>query len=295
MKIFENKIIKTIFAIFEWILCGILVLLILLTGFQKFSNQGNFFGYRIYTIASGSMIPTYNIGDTLLIQEMPSSEIHVGDAVTYKAEKGGKDGMIITHQVMNVNVDENGKYSFNTKGIANNIEDPIVYEEQVLGKVVHKFFFLSILGRVTTNMVTTFIFVIIPIAFIAAIELLKALKNDDEDEEEEEEEEEEIPVRKLEKVIIQEKEEFKDEIIPEKTLEIVEEEVTEELEPEEPKIEEKKVNNQENKDNQKVKNNQKKYYKKYNNFQNNGNRNNNYRRNKRKRNSKQQGKMVEYK
>ena len=296
MKIFENKIIKTIFAIFEWILCGILVLLILLTGFQKFSNQGNFFGYRIYTIASGSMIPTYNIGDTLLIQEMPSSEIHVGDAVTYKAEKGGKDGMIITHQVMNVNVDENGKYSFNTKGIANNIEDPIVYEEQVLGKVVHKFFFLSILGRVTTNMVTTFIFVIIPIAFIAAIELLKALKNDDEDEEdEEEEEEEEIPVRKLEKVIIQEKVEFKDEIIPEKTLEIVEEEVTEELEPEEPKIEEKKVNNQENKDNQKVKNNQKKYYKKYNNFQNNGNRNNNYRKNKRKRNSKQQGKMVEYK
>ncbi len=294
MKIFENKIIKTIFAIFEWILCGILVLLILLTGFQKFSNQGNFFGYRIYTIASGSMIPTYNIGDTLLIQEMPSSEIHVGDAVTYKAEKGGKDGMIITHQVMNVNVDENGKYSFNTKGIANNIEDPIVYEEQVLGKVVHKFFFLSILGRVTTNMVTTFIFVIVPIAFIAAIELLKALKNDDEDEEEDEEEEE-IPVRKLEKVVLEEKEEIKEDETSEKVEQVVEE-VEEEIVPEEPKIEEeKKVGNQENKEKQKVKNNQKKYYKKYNNYQNNGNRNNNYKKNNRKRNSKQQGKMVEYK
>jgi signal peptidase I len=193
MKIFENIIVRIIFAIFEWILCGILVLLILLTGFQKFSNQGNFFGYRIYTIASGSMIPRYNIGDTLLIEEMPSSEINVGDAVTYIAEKGGKDGMIITHEVMKVNVDENGKYSFNTKGVANNIEDPIVYEDQVLGKVIHKFFFLSILGRITTNMVLTLLFVIIPIAFIAAIELFKAIQRDvDEEDEEDDDDEEEI-------------------------------------------------------------------------------------------------------
>ena len=155
--IVENRILKTIFATLEWILCAILVLLIILTGFQKFSNQGNFFGYRIYTIASGSMIPTYDIGDTLLIKEMPASEIHVGDAVTYISEKSGADGMIITHQVMQVNVDKDGKYSFHTKGIANNIEDPIVYEDQVLGKVVHKFFFLSFLGRITTNIVLIFI------------------------------------------------------------------------------------------------------------------------------------------
>ena len=121
---------------------------------------------------------------------MPSSEINVGDAVTYIAEKGGKDGMIITHEVMKVNIDENGKYSFNTKGVANNIEDPIVYEDQVLGKVIHKFFFLSILGRITTNMVLTLIFVIIPIAFIAAIELFKAIQRDvDEDDEEDDDEE----------------------------------------------------------------------------------------------------------
>ncbi len=238
--IIENRILKTIFATLEWILCAILVLLIILTGFQKFSNQGNFFGYRIYTIASGSMIPTYDIGDTLLIKEMPASEIHVGDAVTYISEKSGADGMIITHQVMQVNVDKDGKYSFHTKGIANNIEDPIVYEDQVLGKVVHKFFFLSFLGRITTNIVLIFIFVVIPIAFIIAMELFKILNDKDDEIEEEVEElkkkikkkkekEEEEESEEEEETISEEEEELKEEIEEEKE-EIVEEELEEEIE-----------------------------------------------------------------
>ena len=60
-KILNNKIISIIFATLEWLVFFVLLVLIVLTGFQKFSNQGNFFGYRIYTVASGSMIPIYNI------------------------------------------------------------------------------------------------------------------------------------------------------------------------------------------------------------------------------------------
>ena len=236
--IVENRILKTIFATLEWILCAILVLLIILTGFQKFSNQGNFFGYRIYTIASGSMIPTYDIGDTLLIKEMPASEIHVGDAVTYISEKSGADGMIITHQVMQVNVDKDGKYSFHTKGIANNIEDPIVYEDQVLGKVVHKFFFLSFLGRITTNIVLIFIFVVIPIAFIIAMELFKIL-NDKDDEIEEEVEELKKKIKKKKEKEEEEESEEEEETISEEEEEIEEEfeEDKEEIVEEEPKEE----------------------------------------------------------
>ncbi|MBR4693528.1 MAG: signal peptidase I [Bacilli bacterium] len=251
--IVESRILKTIFATLEWILCAILVLLIILTGFQKFSNQGNFFGYRIYTIASGSMIPTYDIGDTLLIKEMPASEIHVGDAVTYISEKSGADGMIITHQVMQVNVDKDGKYSFHTKGIANNIEDPIVYEDQVLGKVVHKFFFLSFLGRITTNIVLIFIFVVIPIAFIIAMELFKILNDKDDEIEEEVEElkkkiknkkekEEEEESEEEEEIISEEKEEIEEEFEEDKE-EIVEEEPKEEK----PLKEDKKIEKKEEK------------------------------------------------
>ena len=258
--IVENRILKTIFATLEWILCAILVLLIILTGFQKFSNQGNFFGYRIYTIASGSMIPTYDIGDTLLIKEMPASEIHVGDAVTYISEKSGADGMIITHQVMQVNVDKDGKYSFHTKGIANNIEDPIVYEDQVLGKVVHKFFFLSFLGRITTNIVLIFIFVVIPIAFIIAMELFKIL-NDKDDEIEEEVEELKKKIKKKKEKEEEEESEEEEETISEEEEELeeeIKEIVEEEPKEEKPLKEDKKVEKKEEKPVEGVKKEEKK-------------------------------------
>ena len=178
-KILNNKIVSTVFSVIEWIICIILVILILLTGFQRFSNQGNFFGYRIYTVASGSMIPIYNIGDTLLIEEMDASKIKVGDAVTYMGDEAGVDGMIITHQVIDVQKDETGRYLFQTKGIANNVVDPIISEEQVLGKVVHKFFFLSFLGRITTNMTSMLVFITVPIAFLIALEIIKLVYKDD--------------------------------------------------------------------------------------------------------------------
>ena len=46
-KILNNKIVSVVFSTIEWIVCIILIVLIVLTGVQRFSNQGNFFGYRI--------------------------------------------------------------------------------------------------------------------------------------------------------------------------------------------------------------------------------------------------------
>lgn len=185
-KIFDNKIVNAISVILEWIICILLIILIALTSFQRFSNQGSFFGYRIYTVASGSMIPTYEIGDTLLIKDMDAQDLKVGDAVTYRGESFGVNGKIITHQIQDIEVGEDGKYYFHTKGIANNIEDPIVDEDQVLGKVVYRFVTLSILCRITSNMSTLFAFSI-PIAILIAIEIIKLVYKKDEDFEDEEE------------------------------------------------------------------------------------------------------------
>lgn len=183
MKAIFNGISSKIVAFVEWIIILLLLFLVILSGFQRFSNQHNLFGYRVYIVASGSMIPTYNIGDTLLIKEMDASNIKKGDAVTYIGDDVGIDGMIITHQVQEVEMGEDGKYYFHTKGIANNIEDPIVSEEQVLGKVVYRFFLLSFIGRITTSKLLLFCFIAIPIAILIAIEIIKLIyKKDDEDE-----------------------------------------------------------------------------------------------------------------
>jgi len=242
MKLLENKIFKMCSAIVEWAIMVVLVLLIILVGVQKFSNRGSFFGYRVYTIISGSMIPTYNVGDTLLIKEMSSDNIKIGDAVTYLGEGGSMHGKIITHQVVEIDFDENGKYLFHTKGIANNIEDPIVSQDQVLGKVIHKFFFLTILGKITTSMPLLFMFVTIPIAIIIALEIVKLVYKKDEDIEEEVEEElKEIEEEKKEEEKELEEIEEKTEVPEEEPVEEVSEENQEEekekksLEPEEEK------------------------------------------------------------
>lgn len=215
-KLLENKIFRICSSIIEWIVIVVLIFLIILVGVQKFSNRGNFFGYRIYTIISGSMIPTYNVGDTVLIKEMTADNIQIGDAVTYLGEGGDLNGKIITHQVVEIEFDQNGKYLFHTKGIANNIEDPVVSQDQVLGKVVHKFFFLTLLGKLTTSMLLLFIFIVIPLAIIISIEIIKLVYKSDADIDKEVKEElEELKEEKKEldndKIIVEEKEESKKE------------------------------------------------------------------------------------
>lgn len=177
-KIFNNKIFDFIITGIEVIISLFLIGLIIVTGVQRFSDQGSFFGYRIYTVASESMIPIYTIGDTLLIKDTDSKDIKIGDALTYIGEANELKGKIVTHQVVDIETDsETGKYLFHTKGIANNIEDPIVNEEQVFGKVIYKFLTLSWIGKITLNMTTLLIFITIPVAILIAIELCKIVKD----------------------------------------------------------------------------------------------------------------------
>jgi len=184
-KILDNKILSTIISTLEGIICVFLFCLVVITVFQRVN--GSFFGYRIYTVASSSMIPDYNVGDVLLVEKVKLKEIEVGDAVTYLGEAPTVKNMIITHRVEKIDKEEDGHYYFHTKGIANNIEDPIVDGKQIIGKVTHKFFFLSFIGRITTNAYKIFFFVTVPIAILIAIEIIKTLKDNDEDEEDEEE------------------------------------------------------------------------------------------------------------
>lgn len=177
-KIFNNKIFDFIITGIEVIISLFLIGLIIVTGVQRFSDQGSFFGYRIYTVASESMIPIYTIGDTLLIKDTDSKDIKIGDALTYIGEANELKGKIVTHQVVDIETDsETGKYLFHTKGIANNIEDPIVNEEQVFGKVIYKFLTLSWIGKITLNMTSLLIFITIPVAILIAIELCKIVKD----------------------------------------------------------------------------------------------------------------------
>lgn len=171
-KIMNNKIFNIITSVIEWILCIILIFLIILTGVQRFSKQGNFFGYRIFVVASNSMTPQYKIGDALLVKEVPKDTLKEGDVVTYKGKSGAVKDLTITHQIIKIEKNED-KLVFHTKGLANIIEDPLVEEEQILGKVTRKLKVLSVLGDVVSNKGKLLLFITLPIAFLIAIEIIK--------------------------------------------------------------------------------------------------------------------------
>ena len=76
---------------------------------------------------------------------------------------------IITHRVENI-ATENSKKIFYTKGLANDTVDPAVYEEQVYGKYVCKFFIISLLSRIVRNPIGFVLLVIIPLGVLIIYE-----------------------------------------------------------------------------------------------------------------------------
>ncbi len=191
-----NVLVRRTVKFLEFVLVAILVLLLLAVTFQKLSGNKDFFGYRIFTVATSSMVPNYNVGDTLLVKKVPIGEIKIGDAVTYKGEDKTVKDKIITHRVEKIER-EGAELLFHTKGIANNIEDPIVYEHQILGKVTHKFIILSLFGKIAYNVYLLFIFITVPLAILITIEIIKVSKLSDEDEDDE-------PTSALPKILVEE-------------------------------------------------------------------------------------------
>lgn len=168
---------KKIFNIIKKILTVLVVIFVLLfllvVCLQKFSdNKISFLNFRLFTVVSGSMVPRYNIGDVLVAKEVDPSKIKIGDDISYLGETGTFKGKIVTHEVVDIEQDEEGNYVFHTKGLANIVEDPIVYEHQLYGVIIHKMIILSFIYKIVATPIGLFVLVIIPVLYIIGSEML---------------------------------------------------------------------------------------------------------------------------
>lgn len=172
----NNKFIKILFTIIKGIIFIFLLAFIITVYLQRFSdNKMSFFNYRMFTVATSSMEPRYVIGDVLFAKKVAASEIKVGDAISYEGRVGSFKDKIITHEVVKIVKDDNGKYVFHAKGRANIVEDPIVYEDQLYGTVVYKSKILSSVYKVIKTQVGFFLCIIIPLIGIVGYELITTL------------------------------------------------------------------------------------------------------------------------
>ena len=129
-------------------------------------------GVRVFNIISESMIPKYNIGDVLVVKSIEPQNIKVGDDIAYIGQESTFNQKIVTHQVIKIDY-ENGEYIFHTKGIANILEDPLVHQNQVFGKVVYKIWILSFISKILSNVYVVFFGIFVPIVVLIFWTILK--------------------------------------------------------------------------------------------------------------------------
>lgn len=184
------NLLKIISTIIKVICIIVLILLIVVLALQRFSNNSIAVGgFRVFNVATESMVPKYIVGDVLVVKEQNIDNLKVGDDVTYLGKEGSFANRVVTHQIVSIDETDDGKV-FHTKGIANDTEDPTIKGDQIYGKVVYKCILISQLTKLMNNMTAFYIVVFIPFAILISLQLKDSLlgKSDDDELEDEEEE-----------------------------------------------------------------------------------------------------------
>lgn len=172
-KITENPVLKLINNIVYVILFLIVASVLFVVILQRASNNAIALGgIRIFNIVSESMVSKYNIGDVLVVKSIEPQNIKVGDDIAYIGQESTFNQKIVTHQVIKIDY-ENGEYIFHTKGIANILEDPLVHQNQVFGKVVYKIWILSLISKILSNVYVVFFGIFVPIVILIFWTILK--------------------------------------------------------------------------------------------------------------------------
>lgn len=177
---------KKIFNLVKGVLNTLLVIalacFVLAVCLQRFTdNKMALLNYRLFTVVTGSMEPKYNIGDVLISKDVDPEAIEIGDTVSYLGAEGNFNGKIVTHEVINIEKNETGELLFHTKGIANLVQDPIVNEKQLYGKVVYKANILSFVYKTISSKLGMLLCVILPLMVIIATEIIATLLESEEE------------------------------------------------------------------------------------------------------------------
>lgn len=93
------------------------VLVVVIVLCAVFLMGSRLLGFRVYTVLSGSMRPTYSEGDLLYVKQVDPTQINVGDPITFIVNE---NLVVATHRVVRIDAENQRFY---TKGDANEIED----------------------------------------------------------------------------------------------------------------------------------------------------------------------------
>ena len=168
------KVYTTIKTIIDVIFILIIALYIAVVLIQRFSGNKSVFGYRMYNVASESMVPVYKVNDIIAVKDCDTATLKVGDDIAYRGEKLGLGGKIITHRIIKIE-DNNGVREITTKGVNNALSDPPITTKQVVGKVVGVVPIISSINAIVMTQAGFFFLVFVPIVLMACMEIAETI------------------------------------------------------------------------------------------------------------------------
>lgn len=132
--------------------------------------------YSAYVIVSGSMEPIIKVRDAVVVRRCEENEIEIGDVVTYRSMDESYYGILITHRVVNIEM-QNGEKLFITKGDANETIDrsPVKFS-QIQGKVAMRIPKIGYLKDFLTSHEGLIIAIVLPSIGIVGYDILKLFK-----------------------------------------------------------------------------------------------------------------------
>lgn len=200
-KILNNKIFKSIFTLLKTCFFAILIVYILFVGYQRLSGNKSIFGYRMFTVATGSMTGVYNINDVIAVKDYDVNKLRVGDDIAYSGNRGGLENKFVTHRIIKIEDATNGGKIIVTKGVKNQVEDPPITDKQVLGKVVGVVPIVSEVNHIINTQAVFFFLIFCPLVIVIMVDILQTITD------------EEIENNKLKKISSKNKNNLDEEII----------------------------------------------------------------------------------
>lgn len=170
-KLLENKTFQIIYTIIKVFVVAMLSIYLLFVVVQRFTNNSSILGYRVFTVATGSMEPVYNINDVILVKDVDVSTLKKGDDIAYLGNRDAVKGLIVTHRIIRMETFADGKVHYTLKGVNNKYEDPSITADQILGKVVGKLPVVNFINHVVKNIYGFFFLVFCPLVLVIFLEI----------------------------------------------------------------------------------------------------------------------------
>lgn len=169
------------YAIFIWLLLVGLMLLAYVADIKIRAAKGDTSPpiYNAYVVLTGSMVPEIMPKDVVVTKKREAKDLEVGDIITFLSSDPRLSNIIVTHRIKAKYYDATtNKYTFQTKGDANNTADFTLAEDtNIIGEVIFKIPKIGYIQRILATKGGLIIVVLIPCLAILSYDIVKLGKN----------------------------------------------------------------------------------------------------------------------